>query len=111
MTCPYCKTENLPGAVKCAACGSWTVDYPPIREWWRAREGRLVAGVCRGLANRFGAPVAAVRLAFLLSLLLGAASLVVYIALWIAMPLPPAPALLPAHPPAPAAVTSTGSNG
>jgi phage shock protein C len=89
MTCPYCKTQNQPGAVKCAGCGSWMVDYPPVREWMRAREGRMVAGVCRGLANRFGLPIAAVRLAFLLSLLLGGWGLVVYVALWIAMPLPP----------------------
>ncbi len=89
MICPYCKTENQHGAVKCSACGSWMVDYPPVREWLRAREGRMIAGVCRGLANRFGLPVAALRFAFLLSLVLGGWGLIVYVALWIAMPLPP----------------------
>lgn len=88
MICPFCKTQNQPGAVKCASCGSWMVEYPPVREWLRAREGKMIAGVCRGLANRFGLPVAALRLAFLLSLLLGGGGLVVYVALWIAMPLP-----------------------
>lgn len=50
----------------------------------------MIAGVCRGLANRFGLPVAAVRVAFLLSLVLGGWGLIVYVALWIAMPLSPA---------------------
>ncbi len=105
MICPFCKTQNQPGAVKCAACGSWMVDYPPVREWMRAREGKMIAGVCRGLANRFGLPVAALRLAFLLSLILGGGGLVIYVALWIAMPLPPredlvrATAATPAHAP------------
>jgi phage shock protein PspC (stress-responsive transcriptional regulator) len=64
-------------------------------EWTRAREGRLLAGVCRGLSNRFGVPVAAVRLLFLSTLLLGGWGLLAYVALWIAMPLEPL--LLPAH--------------
>ena len=102
MLCPYCRTENRPGAVKCAACGSWTVDDPPVREWYRAREGRMVAGVARGLANRFGAPVAAVRLLLLASLLLGGWGLLVYLALWISMPLP---ALALPSPPASAVAT------
>lgn len=51
MTCPYCKTDNHPQAVKCAACGSG-------------------AGL----------------------------GLLIYIAFWIAMPLEPAPAAMPAQP-------------
>jgi phage shock protein PspC (stress-responsive transcriptional regulator) len=103
MLCPYCRTENRPGAVKCAACASWITEYPPVREWYRPRSGRMIAGVCRGLSDRFGLPVAAVRLAFLLTLLLGAMSLVVYLACWIAMPNAPEPMPLAttAAPPAP----------
>jgi phage shock protein PspC (stress-responsive transcriptional regulator) len=70
------------------------VDSPPAREWTRARRDRMVAGVCRGLAARFGAPVAALRLAFVLSVLLGGWGILAYLALWIAMPLEPAPAPL-----------------
>ena len=58
MECPYCRTENAENASKCAACGSWLVEKPPVREWRRAQDGRRVAGVCRGLADRFGVPVA-----------------------------------------------------
>lgn len=98
MTCPYCRTENLPGAVKCAACASWMVDQPPVREWIRPRRGRMLAGVCRGLADRFGLPIAAWRFAFLISLCLGFLGLIVYVALWIAMPSEPDPLLAPRQP-------------
>ncbi|HEY6097778.1 MAG TPA: PspC domain-containing protein [Anaeromyxobacter sp.] len=96
MICPYCRTENAPGAVRCAACTSWMTERPPAREWTRAREGAWIAGVASGFAKRFGLPVAAVRLAFVLGTLLGFWGLVVYVALWILMP--QEPLLLPAHP-------------
>ncbi len=110
MICPYCRSENQAGAVKCAACSSWMTDYPPVREWVRPHAGRMIAGVCRGFADRFGLPVAAVRLAFLLTLCLGAMSLLVYIACWIAMPSAPQPAPLPAAPPGTAG-TAAGGGG
>ena len=94
MLCPYCRTENAAGATRCAACTTWMVDPPPVREWTRARSGRMIAGVARGLANRFGMPIAAVRLVFLLSILFGGWGIPVYLALWIAMP--QEPRLLPA---------------
>lgn len=89
MICPYCRTENAPGAIRCAACTSWMSERPQAREWTRAREGAWLGGVARGLANRFGLPVAAVRLAFVVGTLLGFWGLVVYAALWILMPLEP----------------------
>jgi phage shock protein C len=89
MLCPYCRTETPAGAIRCPACTSWITDRPPPREWTRAREGRMIAGVCRGLSNRFGLPIAAVRLVFLLSILCGGWGLVAYVALWIAMPQEP----------------------
>jgi phage shock protein C len=89
MICPYCRTENAAGATRCAACTSWMVERPPARDWTRAREGRLIAGIARGLSHRFGVPCAAIRLVFLLSILFGGWGLLVYVALWIAMPLEP----------------------
>jgi phage shock protein PspC (stress-responsive transcriptional regulator) len=88
MLCPYCRTENATGAIRCAHCTSWMRERPP-REWTRAREGRWLGGVARGLANRFGVPCAAVRLLFLLSILFGGWGILAYVALWIAMPLEP----------------------
>jgi len=90
--CPYCRSENLPGAIRCAHCTSWlNEERRPAREWYRAREGRWLGGVSRGLANHFRIPVAAVRLVFLLSVLFGGWGVVAYVALWIAMPVEPVP--------------------
>jgi phage shock protein PspC (stress-responsive transcriptional regulator) len=52
-----------------------------------------VAGVCRGLADRFGVPVAALRLMFIGSIFFGGWGILAYLALWIAMPVSPARAL------------------
>jgi phage shock protein PspC (stress-responsive transcriptional regulator) len=104
-TCPYCKSATNEGASKCAACSSWIVDRPPVREWTRARQGKRIAGVCQGLANRFGVPVAALRLLFLGSILLGGWGILLYIALWIALPLEPLPN---GQPPVTKAVMHTG---
>lgn len=109
MRCPYCQTENAPGAVRCAACTSWIVERPPLREWTRARTGRMIAGVARGLSNRFGVPCAAVRLVFLLAILFGGWGFLVYLALWIAMP--QEPLLLPASTATPAAPAQAIAGG
>jgi phage shock protein PspC (stress-responsive transcriptional regulator) len=52
----------------------------------RPQDGRFVAGVCAGLARRFGVPVWVVRLAFVISIVLPGPQFLVYIALWILMP-------------------------
>jgi len=52
----------------------------------RPRRGRLVAGVCAGLARRFGWSPTGVRLLFLLSCLLPGPQIVVYIVLWMLVP-------------------------
>lgn len=51
----------------------------------RPRQGKLIAGVCAGLANRFGLSVGLVRLAFVIFGLVGAGELA-YVVLWILMP-------------------------
>ncbi|MEU4680252.1 PspC domain-containing protein [Micromonospora sp. NPDC023737] len=56
------------------------------RKLVRPREGRMLAGVCAGLAQRFGMSAGAVRLLFLLSLLLPGTQVIVYLVLWILMP-------------------------
>jgi phage shock protein PspC (stress-responsive transcriptional regulator) len=89
MICPYCRTENAPGATRCAACTSWMTERPPAREWTRAREGAWLGGVAAGLAKRFGFPVVAVRLAFVVGTILALWGIVVYVALWILMPQEP----------------------
>jgi phage shock protein PspC (stress-responsive transcriptional regulator) len=52
----------------------------------RPRNGKLVAGVCAGLARRFGMSPTAVRALFVLSFLLPGPQILLYAALWIIMP-------------------------
>lgn len=46
----------------------------------------MFAGVCAGLAQRFGMSAGMVRLLFLLSLLLPGTQVIVYLILWVLMP-------------------------
>ena len=51
----------------------------------RARRGRVIAGVCAGIADHYGWSRGMVRLVFVLLGLFGAGELA-YIVLWILMP-------------------------
>jgi phage shock protein C len=52
----------------------------------RPRTGRVVAGVCAGLARRFGMKPGIVRLLFVVSVVLPGPQFLLYIALWVLMP-------------------------
>ncbi|MBQ0923345.1 MULTISPECIES: PspC domain-containing protein [Saccharopolyspora] len=52
----------------------------------RPRNGKMIAGVCAGLAHRFGLPVFLVRLAFVISCVLPGPQFILYILLWILLP-------------------------
>ena len=52
----------------------------------RPRHGKMIAGVCAGLARRFGWSPTTVRLLFLLSCLLPGPQFIAYIVLWVVMP-------------------------
>jgi phage shock protein C len=52
----------------------------------RPLNGRIIGGVCAGLAQRFGWKPTTVRVLFLLSCLLPGPQFIAYIALWIIMP-------------------------
>ncbi|MCS7475577.1 PspC domain-containing protein [Umezawaea endophytica] len=52
----------------------------------RPRNNRKIAGVCAGLAERWGMKPGTVRLLFVLSCLLPGPQFVVYLALWAILP-------------------------
>ncbi|ANZ43450.1 PspC domain-containing protein [Lentzea guizhouensis] len=52
----------------------------------RPRTNRKIAGVCAGLAQRWGMKAGTVRLLFVLSCLLPGPQFVVYLVLWVMMP-------------------------
>jgi phage shock protein PspC (stress-responsive transcriptional regulator) len=52
----------------------------------RPRKGRVIAGVCAALARRFGLSPTAVRVLFVLSMLLPGPQILLYIVLWLVIP-------------------------
>lgn len=52
----------------------------------RPRDRRVIAGVCAGLANRFGLRPWTVRVLFLLSCLLPGPQFIAYLVMWIVIP-------------------------
>ena len=88
--CPYCAEEIRAEAVKCRWCGSHLAGGILTDTWYRSREHKRIAGVCGGLAEQFGISVTLVRLAFALGTLVGGGmGLLLYLVLWVVMPLRP----------------------
>ena len=52
----------------------------------RPRNGRVIAGVCAALGNRFGMSPLLVRVIFLVSLLLPGPQFLIYLVLWALLP-------------------------
>lgn len=52
----------------------------------RARDGRVIGGVCAGLAKRYGWRPINVRLAFIVSCLLPGPQILIYLVLWVVLP-------------------------
>jgi len=52
----------------------------------RPQDNKMIAGVCAGLARRFGMSPGFVRFLFVLSLVLPGSQVIVYLVLWVLMP-------------------------
>jgi phage shock protein C len=57
----------------------------PMATLVRPRQGRIIAGVCAGLARRFGISVTLIRIAFVIFAVTGIGELV-YLILWLIIP-------------------------
>jgi phage shock protein C len=55
----------------------------------RAREGKMIGGVCAGLARTYGWNASTVRLIFVLSCLLPGPQILLYLLLWLVIPAAP----------------------
>ena len=65
---------------------------PAPARLYRSANDKVIAGVCGGLASYFKIDPALVRLAFLVFALAGGASILLYLVLWVAVPLSTTPA-------------------
>ncbi|MBL7479679.1 PspC domain-containing protein [Legionella bononiensis] len=61
----------------------------PYRRLWRSRKDRKIAGVCGGLADYLKVDPFWIRFAFVLFLLAGGAAFLVYVIMWLLIPLEP----------------------
>jgi phage shock protein C len=58
----------------------------PAKKLYRRRDGRLVAGVCAGLAAYFGVDVTLVRLGFAVGTLFSGLGALIYLVAWAVIP-------------------------
>jgi phage shock protein C len=58
----------------------------PSKRLYRIQDGRLVTGVCVGLAAYFGIDPTAVRLGFVLLTFLGGLGALLYLGAWVVIP-------------------------
>jgi len=59
------------------------------KKLYRKPNEQMIAGVCSGLAEYFSLDTTIVRLLFVLLLLLGGHGVLIYVILWIVMPIKP----------------------
>lgn len=106
--CRNCGKALADDARFCSGCGAQT--YPPaapypqtVTRLMRPRAGRMIAGVCQGLANAYAWDVVWVRvITVLLAVFGGGAGLLAYVIFWIVMPEEPVilpPPAAPYQPP------------
>ena len=90
MYCNGCGKTMQDDASFCSYCGRH-VDMAKAlpRKLMRPREGRVLAGVCRALAQYFEIDVVIIRLVWVLVLLMGGTGLLAYIIAWIVIPSEP----------------------
>lgn len=87
MYCSHCGKANPDDARICAYCGASLTGATPERRLVRRRGDRKIAGVCAGVARYFDWNVTAVRMLWLLLFLFAGTGGLIYLILWIVMPL------------------------
>jgi phage shock protein C len=99
MICPNCKKEIAEGSKFCYNCGARLVAdapvptpaaTPPVKRLMRSSRDKKIGGVCAGLADYFDLDPTLVRVVWLLVILFAGTGFLVYVILWIVLPLAPA---------------------
>jgi phage shock protein C len=104
MVCANCQKTIAEGSNFCYNCGAkqavngtaaaYAPDCAPKKRLVRSTNDKKIAGVAAGLADYFDLDPTLVRIVWLLAVFCAGTGLLLYIILWIALPLAPAaPAL------------------
>lgn len=99
MTCPNCRKEIAAGSSFCYSCGAkqpqagseGTYQAPgSVKKLMRSSTDKKIAGVCGGLAEYFDLDSTIIRLIWVLAVFLAGTGGLVYLILWIVLPVAPA---------------------
>jgi phage shock protein C len=98
MLCPGCQKEIAEGSRFCYNCGAKLAgDAPPPppaavpvqKRLMRSSRDKKIAGVCAGLADYFDLDPTLVRVLWLLAVFFAGTGFLVYVILWIVLPVAP----------------------
>lgn len=111
MICTSCQKEIAQGSNFCYHCGAkqpsaapaQTATPPPprsARKLMRSSTDRKIGGVCAGVANYLDLDVTLVRVLWVLAFFCGGTGLLLYVILWIVLPVEPlyVPVVTPTSP-------------
>jgi phage shock protein C len=110
MICNSCQRNIADGSKFCYNCGARQVvtGTPEVaamtggpRRLMRSSTDKKLGGVCAGVADYFDMDVTLVRVLWLLIVLFGGTGVLLYVILWIALPLAPLPMAMPVQPQGP----------
>jgi phage shock protein C len=95
MVCPHCRKDIVEGSNFCYNCGTPLVAGAPAaapgpKRLMRSSRDKKLGGVCAGVADYFDLDPTIVRVVWLLAVLFGGTGLLLYVVLWIVLPLAPA---------------------
>jgi phage shock protein C len=116
MVCNSCQRNIADGSRFCYNCGARQVvtGAPDVasatggpKRLMRSSTDKKLGGVCAGLANYFDMDVTLVRVLWLLVVLCGGTGILLYVILWLVLPLEPAQVAV--TPPQGPIVTQTGN--
>ena len=90
MICTACGQTLDSTARFCSSCGQALLINRPVvyraERLTRPRDGRMLAGVCAGFAQRYGWEVVIVRLIVLLAIVFAGVPVIAYLIAWVVMP-------------------------
>jgi phage shock protein C len=101
MICPNCQKDIADGSKFCYSCGAQlaagapaAARVAPPKRLMRSVRDKKIAGVCAGVAEYFDIDPTLVRVLWLVALIFGGTGGLLYIILWIVLPVAPATATM-----------------